>query len=134
MNLERFGLTWSHAPAVVDSPATGGWALIEHDPRDTAEGLERFHPGDGDASERLFRDWTSIGHDLVDALLSPFPPIRAGLRAVTKIRRAGGMSFIRMLLETSRTLTSTGSAVPRPRMQFRPLPSRWRKCGAAGAG
>lgn len=108
MNLERFGLTWSHAPAVVGSPASsGGWALIEHDPQDTAEGLERLHPGDGDAWERMYTDWTHIGDALVDALLSPFPPIRAGLRALTKIRRAGGMSFIRMLLEPSRTLTNT---------------------------
>ena len=45
MNLDRFGLTWSHAPAVVGSPdPTGGWALIQHDPRDTAEGLEQLAP------------------------------------------------------------------------------------------
>ena len=59
MDLDRFGLTWSHAPAVVGSPDPGGgWALIQHDPRDTAEGLERLHPGDGDAWERMYRDWT----------------------------------------------------------------------------
>jgi phytoene dehydrogenase-like protein len=108
MNLDRFGLTWSHAPAVVGSPATsGGWALILHDPRDTAEGLERLHPGDGDAWERMYRDWSHIGDALVESLLSPFPPVRAGLRAATKLRKVGGLSFIRMLLEPSRTLTST---------------------------
>ena len=106
MNLDRFGLTWSHAPAVVGSPDPGGgWALIQHDPRDTAEGLERLHPGDGDAWERMYRDWTHIGDALVDALLSPFPPVRAGLRAATKLRKVGGLSFVRMLLEPSRTLT-----------------------------
>ena len=108
MNLDRFGLTWSHAPAVVGSPDPGGgWALIQHDPRDTAEGLERLHPGDGDAWERMYRDWTHIGDALVDALLSPFPPVRAGLRAALKLRKVGGLSFIRMLLEPSRTLTET---------------------------
>src|SRR6478672_6013036 len=108
MHLDRFGLTWSHAPAVVGSPDPGGgWALIQHDPRDTAEGLEQLHPGDGDAWERMYRDWTHIGDCLVDALLSPFPPVRAGLRAATKLRQVGGLSFIRMLLEPSRTLTST---------------------------
>ena len=46
MDLDRFGLTWSHAPAVVGSPDPGGgWALIQHDPRDTAEGLEQAPPG-----------------------------------------------------------------------------------------
>ena len=108
MNLDRFGLTWSHAPAVVGSPDPGGgWALIQHDPRNTAEGLERLHPGDGDAWERMYRDWTHIGDAVVDALLSPFPPVRAGLRAATKLRKVGGLSFTRMLLEPSRTLTNT---------------------------
>ncbi len=109
MNLDRFGLTWSHAPAVVGSPnnLAGGWALIQHDPRDTAEGLERLHPGDGDAWERMYGEWTHIGDAVVDALLSPFPPIKAGLRTITKLRKVGGLSFIRMLLEPSRTLTAT---------------------------
>ena len=108
MDLDRFGLTWSHAPAVVGSPDPGGgWALIQHDPRDTAEGLERLHPGDGDAWERMYRDWTHIGDALVHALLSPFPPVRAGLRTAAKLRKVGGLSFVRMLLEPSRTLTET---------------------------
>ena len=108
MNLDRFGLTWSHAPAVVGSPDTGGgWALIQHDPRDTAEGLEKLHTGDGDAWERMYADWAHIGDAVVDALLSPFPPIKAGLRTITKLRKVGGLSFIRMLLEPSRTLTGT---------------------------
>src|SRR6478672_3404734 len=108
MHLDRFGLAWSHAPAVVGSPDPGGgWALIQHDPRDTAEGLEQLHPGDGDAWERMYRDWTHIGDCLVDALLSPFPPVRAGLQAALKLRKVGGLSFIRMLLEPSRTLTET---------------------------
>ncbi|ACV80002.1 phytoene desaturase family protein [Nakamurella multipartita] len=108
MNLDRFGLTWSHAPAVVGSPdRNGGWALIHHDPRDTAEGLERLHAGDGDAWERMYTDWTHIGGALVDALLSPFPPLRAGLRAAFKLRKVGSLSFIRMLLEPSRTLAGT---------------------------
>jgi phytoene dehydrogenase-like protein len=108
MNLDRFGLAWSHAPAVVGSPDPGGgWALIQHDPRDTAEGLEQLHPGDGDAWERMYRDWTHIGDCLVDVLLAPFPPVRAGLQAALKLRKVGGLSFIRMLLEPSRALTST---------------------------
>src|SRR6476661_1055042 len=91
MHLDRFGLAWSHAPAVVGSPDPGGgWALIQHDPRDTAEGLEQLHPGDGDAWERMYRDWTHIGDCLVDALLTPFPPVRAGIRAALKLRKVGG--------------------------------------------
>jgi phytoene dehydrogenase-like protein len=112
MNLDRFGLTWSHAPAVVGSPGPSGWALIQHDPRDTAEGLEQLHPGDGDAWERMYRDWTNIGDALIHALLSPFPPVRAGIRAALKLRKVGGLSFLRMLLEPSRTLTGIRLRVP----------------------
>ena len=101
MNLDRFGLTWSHAPAVVGSPAADqGWALIHHDPRDTANGLEQLHPGDGDAWERMYAQWSRIGDAVVDALLSPFPPVRAGIRAALALRKVGGLSFVRMLLRT----------------------------------
>ena len=48
-----------------------------------------------------------IGDALVHALLSPFPPVRAGLRTAAKLRKVGGLSFVRMLLEPSRTLTET---------------------------
>jgi phytoene dehydrogenase-like protein len=42
---ERFGLSWSHAPAVVGTPtADGGWAILHRDPNRTARHLDAlFH-------------------------------------------------------------------------------------------
>ncbi len=106
MDLERYGLRWAHAPAVLGTPdLDGNWALLHRDARATAAGLERATPGDGEAWLRLVEQWRIAGPALVDALLSPFPPVRAGLRVLRALRRVGGLDFVRMLLESSTSLT-----------------------------
>lgn len=108
MELEKHGLIWSHAPSVVGSPAPGrGWALIHHDPDETASGLDKLHPGDGDAWLQMVHTWRQISGPFVDALLTPFPPLKAAARLLPRLPRAGGLSLIKMLVEPSRTLTQT---------------------------
>lgn len=108
MELEKHGLIWSHAPSVVGSPAPGrGWALIHHDPGETASGLDKLHPGDGDAWLQMVHTWRQISGPFVDALLTPFPPLKATARLLPRLPRAGGLSLIKMLVEPARTLTQT---------------------------
>ena len=81
LNLEGHGLEWTHAPSVLahlrpDGPA----AVLYRDPDQTAGGLEADRPGDGSAWLRLADEWERYGPDVMSALLSPFPPIRAALR------------------------------------------------------
>lgn len=103
LGLERHGLTWTHAPAVFGTPyATGEWALVHRDREATAKGLDHLWPGDGDAWLDLCRGWDAIGQQAVDALLAPFPPIKAGARAAGQLRRAGGAEFVRELLSPMR--------------------------------
>jgi len=72
LELERHGLRWEHAPAVVGTPfADGRWALLHHDRTRTAAGLDALSPGDGDAWLDLCRTWDRIGDDVVGALLTP---------------------------------------------------------------
>lgn len=100
LQLEQFGLQWLHAPAVLGSPlADGGWALLHRDRLRTAAGLDRALPGDGDAWLNMIGQWDKIGSAVIDALLSPFPPVKGGLSIARRLRQVGGASFVQMMLE-----------------------------------
>ncbi|MBB6629369.1 NAD(P)/FAD-dependent oxidoreductase [Nocardioides sp. KIGAM211] len=99
MRLEEHGLTWAHAPAVLGHPTPdGGWALLHRDRAVTAAGFDAAHPGDGEAWLALCAEWDRIGPALVGGLLTPFPPVRAGLRGLAALPSVGGLSFVRTLL------------------------------------
>lgn len=105
LGLEQHGLRWRHAPAVLGHPLPSGeWALLHRDVEKTATALDAHHPGDGAAWLELHRTWTTIGPSLVDALLSPFPPVRAGLGTLARLPRVGGLDFVRTLIEPARSL------------------------------
>lgn len=104
-HLEDHGLRWVHAPAVVGHPRSdGSWALLHRDREITAKLMEEQHAGDGDGWLRLCEDWDRIGDHVVHALLSPFPPVRAGLAAATRLRSVGGMGFVQTLLSPATSL------------------------------
>ena len=73
-------------------------------PCSTATASSRLHgsrtqqPGDGEAWLAICRDWDVIGEHLIRGLLTPFPPVRAGIGGLLNLRRAGGLRFIRTLL------------------------------------
>ncbi len=97
--LERHGLRWVHAPAVVGHPRQdGSWALLHRDREVTARLMDEQHPGDGAAWIDLCEEWDRIGDALVGALITPFPPVRHGLRALSRLRSVGGLGFVRSLL------------------------------------
>lgn len=105
LGLEQFGLEWSHAPAVVGTPYRDGrWALMHRTPEQTAAALEEAAPGDGEAWLEMCRGWERIGDQVVGALLSPFPPVRNGVGALSRLPRAGGLAFVQTLLSPARTI------------------------------
>ena len=98
LRLEEHGLVWEHAPAVLGHPfGDGQWALLHRDRNLTASGLDALHPGDGEAWLDLCRTWDRIGAPLIDALTSPFPPLRAGSRLLPGLARSGGLDTVRMM-------------------------------------
>lgn len=104
LHLEDHGLRWSHAPVVLgharpDGPA----ALLHRDPERTAAGLDAAHPGDGEAWLQLHHQWDRYGRAALDALLGPFPPVRAGLRLGWKAR-SDLLELARMLVLPVRRL------------------------------
>ncbi len=105
LRLEEHGLRWSHAPVVVGTPfGTGGWAELHRDRQRTAAGLDADTPGDGDAWLRLCEVWDRVGAEVVDALMTPFPPVRGGARALARVPGPGGLSLLRTALGSGRGL------------------------------
>jgi phytoene dehydrogenase-like protein len=105
LGLDRFGLEWSHAPAVAGTPFDDGrWAVLHRTPEETAAGLDELTPGDGEAWLGMCRGWQRVGDQVVGALLSPFPPVRHGLGTLTRLPGVGGLSFLQLLLSPARAL------------------------------
>ena len=97
--LERHGLRWRHAPAALGHPLPdGSWAILHRDRQITAGLMDDAHPGDGAAWLSLCADWDRIGDQIVGALLSPFPPVKAGLSALARLRSVGGLGFVQAML------------------------------------
>jgi phytoene dehydrogenase-like protein len=108
LRLEDHGLRWLRAPAVLGNPLPdGSWAMLYDDVDATCAGLEAQAPGDGEQWRAIYDDWQQIGPQLVDALMSPFPPVRAGLRTLARLPKVGGLSYVRMLLEPGRRLAES---------------------------
>ncbi|MGW1835102.1 phytoene desaturase family protein [Streptomyces sp. NPDC002067] len=105
LRLDTCGLRWSHAPRVLAHPLPDGrCAVLERDVTDTARGLDGFAAGDGAAWRRLYGIWDRVGQDLTGALFAPFPPVRAGVRLLARLRLAGGVRLARTLLLPVRRL------------------------------
>lgn len=105
LDLQEHGLVWSHAPRVLAHPLTDGrCALLERATAGTAAGLEAFGAGDGAAWQGLCETWQRVGDALLDALFTPFPPVRAAARLAPRLTGAGGLRLARMLLLPVRRL------------------------------
>jgi phytoene dehydrogenase-like protein len=105
LRLEDHGLRWAHAPHVLAHPLTDGTcAVLDRDVATTAASLDAFAPGDGAAWERLHGVWDRYRADIVDALFTPFPPVRAGARLALRLRGAGGLRLARTLVLPVRRL------------------------------
>lgn len=105
MRLEDHGLRWSHAPSVLAHPRTDGrCAVLDRHVDATAASLDDFAAGDGAAWTRLHDVWQELRPALIDALFTPFPPVRAASRLALRLRAGGGLRLARSLLLPVRRL------------------------------
>ncbi|WP_411575455.1 phytoene desaturase family protein [Streptomyces mutabilis] len=105
LRLHDHGLRWAHAPHVLAHPLTDGTcAVLDRDAGTTAASLDVFAPGDGAAWERLHEVWDRYRADILDALFTPFPPVRAGARLALRLRAGGGLRLARTLVLPVRRL------------------------------
>ncbi|MFF6999842.1 phytoene desaturase family protein [Streptomyces sp. NPDC008313] len=105
LHLERHGLSWSHAPRVLAHPLSDGrCAVLSRDLDETAASLDAFGPADGESWRELHRVWDRLGDDIIDALFTPFPPLRAVARLAVRVRGAGGLRLARSMVLPVRRL------------------------------
>ncbi|MFE9680346.1 phytoene desaturase family protein [Streptomyces sp. NPDC002701] len=105
LHLERHGLHWSHAPRVLAHPLSDGrCAVLGRNLDDTAASLDVFAAGDGDAWRELHGMWERLRPDLLEALFTPFPPVRSGARLALRLRTAGGLRMARSMVLPVRRL------------------------------
>jgi phytoene dehydrogenase-like protein len=99
LDLDRYGLRWKHAPATLAHPLPDGRAaVLSRDLERTVDSMEALGAGDGAAWRRLYGLWENVGDDLLTALFTPFPPVRAGLGLARRLRSAGLLHFARTSL------------------------------------
>src|SRR6266566_7140141 len=105
LGLEEFGLRWRHAPIALANPTPdGGCAVLSTDVDETAASLDNYAPGDGAAWRALYARWQRVGRHLVEALLTPFPPVVAGGRLAAAVGPRDWASFARFALLPVRTM------------------------------
>ncbi|GKQ36170.1 NAD(P)/FAD-dependent oxidoreductase [Streptomyces sp. A012304] len=99
LRLHEHGLRWSHAPRVLAHPLSDGrCAVLDRSIDVTADSLDAFSPGDGAAWRRLHEVWQRLHTDILDALFTPFPPLKATARLAVRLRAAGGLRLARTLV------------------------------------
>lgn len=97
LELENWGMRWRRAPAVVAHPTRDGrCAMLYQDLDRTAESLDRFAAGDGDGWRRLFGVWELAGEAMIEALMTPFPPVKAATKMARALGPQGLLEFARL--------------------------------------
>ena len=103
LELEKWGLTWRHAPSVLAHVFPDGRsAVLERDRTATAASLDAFAPGDGDAWLRIVEDFDRISDPFLHSALAPFPPLRQGARLARAMGLADGLRFARFAMQPVR--------------------------------
>lgn len=96
LDLQHHGLAWTQASSVLAHVLPDDRAAVLHRlPEDTAAGLDEFAAGDGDAWLDLWAQWRTVRDPLLDALFTPFPPVRAALRLLRRLGTADALEMLR---------------------------------------
>ncbi len=107
LELERYGLAWTHAPAVLSHLLPDGRsATIHRDLTRTMASMEAFAAGDGERWRHAYEDWTAVSGRMLEVILRPFPPVRAGLGLARGLGVADSLRLGRRLMLSARELGS----------------------------
>jgi phytoene dehydrogenase-like protein len=100
LELDRHGLQWAHAPAVLAHPPRpdgGPAAVLYRDRERTAAGLDEHHPGDGESWLRLCAQWDDLDDILLRTLFTAFPPVRGPVQLLRRLGTAEALRLVRFL-------------------------------------
>ncbi|MGB3444102.1 MAG: NAD(P)/FAD-dependent oxidoreductase [Actinophytocola sp.] len=105
LGLAEHGLRWRHAPAVLAHVFPDGrHVVMSREAETTAKAVAEFAAADAEAWHAEFAYWQRIRDDVLDAILSPFPPVRAGARLARRLGPAGLLRFARRAVLPVRAL------------------------------
>ena len=105
LDLERHGLSWTHAPDVLAHLLPDGRAaVVNRDLDTTAASLEAFAPGDGERWRHAYADWLQVSEPMLQTITTPFPPVRGGLGLLRQLRVGGALRLARRLVLPVRKL------------------------------
>jgi phytoene dehydrogenase-like protein len=97
LDLEPHGLAWRHAPAVLAHVLPDDrCAVLSRDLAETEESLAAFDPRDAAAWRAEAGRWRRVGEPLLEAILRPFPPVRAGVRLLGRLSAAEALRLARL--------------------------------------
>ncbi len=107
LQLADHGLRWSHAPAVVGHPRGGtddDPPILYRDPARTAAEFERRERADGENWWRVVQLWEKIKKPLLDAMLSPFPPVRPMIQLLRRLGTSEAVRLAHLLVQPANTM------------------------------
>lgn len=119
LQLEDHGLQWSHAPAVLGHPRCAtddDPPVLYRDPARTAAEFERRERADGENWWRVVDLWKKIKSPLLDAMLSPFPPVRATIQLLRTLGTAEAVRLAHLLVQPANTMVDRLFAGEAPRI------------------
>ncbi|MFD1149068.1 phytoene desaturase family protein [Saccharothrix hoggarensis] len=103
LGLERHGLRWRRAPEVLAHVLPDDRAVVlSRDVDRTAASVEEFGAGDGDAWRAEFALWQRVRGELIEALMRPFPPVRAGAGLLGALGAGEALRFARSFVQSVR--------------------------------
>jgi phytoene dehydrogenase-like protein len=98
LELERYDFAWKRAPLALAHPGRdGSCAVVSLERGETAASLDAFAPGDGEAWLALYELWERLGEAFLDAIVTPFPPVRASARIAAGLGRGERIRFLRTM-------------------------------------
>ncbi|POY02934.1 FAD-dependent oxidoreductase [Mycobacterium kansasii] len=119
LQLEDHGLRWSHAPAVVGHPRSAtddDPPVLYRDAARTAAEFERRQHGDGENWWRVLRLWEKVKSPLLDAMMSPFPPLGPMIRLLLKLGTADAVRLAHLLVQPANIMVDRMFAGEAPRL------------------
>ncbi len=97
LELTRHGLTWLHAPAVLAHVLPDDrCAVLSRDVAVTAASVAGFAAADAEAWIAETSRFRRIAGPLLESLLRPFPPVRAGARLLSRLGVPGVLELARL--------------------------------------
>ncbi|MET0627489.1 MAG: NAD(P)/FAD-dependent oxidoreductase [Acidimicrobiia bacterium] len=107
LDLESYGLRWRRAPLVLAHPtADDRCAVLSTTIGETAQSLDEYAHGDGDAWRDVYAEYERIADPLLGAMTSPMPPVRAATRLALTLGPVGLTEFARTSVLTLRRLAN----------------------------